>query len=141
MPEKNVKEPKEPKEAFRELTTDELEAGINPESIKKSLEVGIIYPALKTKLDTPYTVKIASENYITYKSQYSEKTKALLVDYDGIIMNLTTPKSFIQSITVERIRKGLDMKDLKGKTITFMKQIGSTKQYDNAKLYSVQIHD
>lgn len=114
---------------------------INPESIKASLNAGVIYPALKCELRIIYRAKIISD-IRTFQSDYGTGY-AIDLEYNGMNHSLVIPISFRFQLAVEMERYGLnpetDFNKLIGKWITFKKSIGSTKEFKNAELYSVQL--
>ena len=119
--------------------------GINLDSVKKSLDAGIILPPLKPELDKVYEFNVNSM-LRTFKSEYSDKTLSMDIIYDGMSMSIVIPDSFKFQLVVEMFRHKLvddselpDFSQLIGKTLILRKTIGNTKKYKDVPLYSVQI--
>lgn len=121
--------------------------GINLESVKKSLDAGIILPRLKPELNQVYEFIVNSE-LKSFKSDYSDKTLTVDIIHEKMDKSIIIPDSFKYQLVVEMFRKRLvdkselpDFSQLIGKTLILMVSIGNTKQYQNVPLYSVQIKD
>lgn len=122
----------------------ELFSDIDQESIKKSLDAGVILPQLKPILNRVYDVIVRSKPK-SFVSNFG-KTYAFDVEHDGMLKSLIVPKSLRFQLAVEMKRNNLvdkegnpDMDKLIGVHMLVQKIIGNTKQYQNAKLYSVQL--
>lgn len=116
---------------------------INDDSVKKSLDAGVILPRLKPRLNQVYEVTINSE-LKSFEHTYGTTYNCDVI-HENMEKNLIIPKSFKFQLTVELHRHNL-MKDgypdfnlLFGKTVIFQKTIGDTKEFKNVELYSCQI--
>ena len=130
---------------------DTFLADVDSKSIKNMLEAGVILPQLKPELNVVYTAKVLSLPK-SFTSDYG-LTHCFDVSYDGMDHSLIAPKSFKVQLVAEMHRKKYvtenketkeilpDFKQLIGKTIKVKKVIGDTKEFKNAKLYTVQIVD
>lgn len=112
---------------------------VKKESIKNMLKAGSILPRLKPRLDDTYEVEVLSDVFKTFESDYG-KTITIDVMHKNLKKSLILPISFQTQLSARMNELGMkDFSELKGKTLVFQKTIGSTKQYKNAELYSVQI--
>ena len=137
--------------SVKEQSYDDLEKefmdSIDLDSVKKSLDAGIILPRLVPELDEVYHCRILSLPKF-FESDYG-KTMCFDINHKGLEMNLITPESFKFQLYVAMKRKGYvkadgktpDFEKIKGKSMTFQKSIGSTKKFKDVPLYSVQIND
>lgn len=116
---------------------------IDDNSVKKSLDAGIILPRLKPRLNQVYKVKINSE-LKSFEHTYGTTYNCNVI-HENMEKNLIIPKSFKFQLSVEMVRHNLmkdgyaDFNQLKEKTVIFQKTIGDTKEYKNVELYSCQI--
>lgn len=127
-----------------ETEIDTFLADVNDESIKNMLKAGIILPQLKPELERVYTMVVLSLPK-SFTSSFG-LTHTFDVDYDGMKHNIIAPISFKTQLVAEMHRKKLltekgtpDFKQLIGKVLKVKKVIGDTKEYKNAKLYTVEI--
>jgi len=117
---------------------------IDDESVKASLDAGIILPRLKPRRNQVYEVEFTSDlDSFEHKSFGTTYTVNIL--HDRMEKSLIIPKSFKFQLTVEMYRKKLlkgiypDFKQLIGKSIIFQLTKGDTKEFKDVDLYSCQI--
>jgi hypothetical protein len=144
-PKKDEKVEKEtPVKVIEGVDALELFSDIDDKSVQASLDAGVILQQLKPVLNRVYEVIVCSLPK-SFVSNFG-KTFAIDIEHDKMLKSLILPKSLKFQLNVEMRRNGLvdkngqpDLNQLIGKTLLVQKIIGDTKNFKNAKLYSVQI--
>lgn len=129
-------------ETKKELKLPAWAKAVKKDSVKKSLDAGVIYPTLKPQLDRTYNVRVLSKEPKEIKTKLG-KALALVVNYNGMNWSLIIPVSFQHHLTTEGIRKGFidenGNTNFEGVDITFQKTEQEHEIYGTTEMYTVYI--